>query len=126
MFFIILSMSIFAFIGASALVTINLGGAHSCNPTSAHWAYRMLFIDTQWVGTLQKEILLGDCPDYASVEQHLLEDYYAEQYFSNLFVMLQNETNLLLAEGQLIEYCAQLFKGKLAHKQQKRANLFLV
>lgn len=113
-------------ISASALVTINPGDAHSCNPTSAHWSYRMLFIDTQWIGTLQKEILLCEGSDYASFEQHLLEDFQAYQYFSNLFVMLQNETNPLLAEGQLIEYCAQLFKGKLAHKQQKKANLSLV
>jgi uncharacterized cupin superfamily protein len=40
-------------IGRGTTVTINPGDAHACNPNAGEWSYRMLFVDTQWVGDLQ-------------------------------------------------------------------------
>ncbi|PCH82639.1 MAG: hypothetical protein COB90_00740 [Hyphomicrobiales bacterium] len=36
-------------------VTINPGEAHSCNPESGPWSYRMVYIDAGWIGNWQQQ-----------------------------------------------------------------------
>ena len=52
-------------------VTINPGDAHSCNPKGQAWSYRMLFIDTQWMASIQRDVCTKMDYDYACIEQHL-------------------------------------------------------
>ena len=44
-------------IGAGDTVIINPADIHSCNPMVGDWSYRMLFVDTNWIGQLQSEML---------------------------------------------------------------------
>ncbi len=97
-------------------VTINSGDAHSCNPKGQSWSYRMLFIDSQWMAGVQRDVCEKMDYDYASFEQHLLTDERHFDAFSELFSMLLEEQNPLVAEGSLIEYCAQLFNPQIAFK----------
>ena len=113
-------------ISAGAMVTINPGDAHSCNPQSDNWSYRMIFLNTQWLGNLQKEMNPNQDLDYLPFEQHLLNDTHNYTKFSQLFELLQSETNPLLAQGSLIEYCVQLFNTKLDSQPLKAAKLSLV
>lgn len=97
-------------------VTINPGDAHSCNPKGASWSYRMLFIDSTWIAKAQQDVCASQHFEYASFEQHLLTDQQRYREFSTLFNTLLSQTNPLLAEGLLTEYCAQLFDPSLAFK----------
>ncbi|MCE7628622.1 AraC family ligand binding domain-containing protein, partial [Vibrio fluvialis] len=44
-------------IGGGDVVTINPADMHSCNPHEGEWSYRMLFVDTLWMGQMQQEVL---------------------------------------------------------------------
>lgn len=111
---------------AGVTVTINPGDAHSCNPAAGDWSYRMLFVNTQWVGELQREFLPQQSMDYVPFEQHLLSDTGNYQRFSQLYETLLVETDPLQAEGLLIEYCTQLFTGQTMQTPTTQTNLSLV
>jgi AraC-like DNA-binding protein len=98
-------------VGQGATVTINPGEAHSCNPDNEVWSYRMLFIDTAWITQAQRDVCKGHGFDYGSFEQHFLHDVHSYKTFSALFSLLLVEDNALVAEGVLVEYCAQLFNA---------------
>lgn len=111
---------------SSNLVTINPGDAHSCNPQSEDWSYRMLFVDTKWVGQLQQQMGMSAGLDYLPFEQHYLSKKHSYRQFSQLYSLLQNESNPLLVEGSLIEYLGQLFNQITVEELPKNNNLSLV
>ncbi|PXW14982.1 helix-turn-helix transcriptional regulator [Paraburkholderia caballeronis] len=48
-------------IGAGAVVVINPDTVHACNPAeSAPWAYRMFYVDVDWLASLQHETAEAD------------------------------------------------------------------
>jgi AraC-like DNA-binding protein len=94
-------------------VTINPGDAHSCNAQQVQWSYRMLFVDTQWVGELQREIHLHNQQDFMPFEQHLLESTTRYNRFSCLYDCLLNDPSALKAEEMLIEYLVEIFDSPL-------------
>jgi len=95
-------------IGAGATVTINPGDAHSCNPQQGSWSYRMLFIDSAWLGNLQAQLFDQPVGDYWGFEQHYLIENMRQQY-DQLYFSLLNGNSSLEAETLLIEYCQGLF-----------------
>ena len=113
-------------IQAGVTVTINPSEAPSCTPDQGKWSYRMLFVNTQWVGELQREFLPQQSMDYVPFEQHLLSDTGNYQRFSQLYETLLVETDPLQAEGLLIEYCTQLFTGQTMQTPTTQTNLSLV
>jgi len=103
-------------IGCGDTVTINPADIHSCNPMAGDWSYRMLFVEANWIGQLQSEMLRIDNIDYlpfAEVLNHSLQSY---QQFQHLFVSLLNEPNPLVAESLLIQYLQQYFLDKNPEK----------
>ncbi|WP_163999518.1 AraC family transcriptional regulator [Pyxidicoccus caerfyrddinensis] len=47
-------------VGAGAVVVMNPGDVHACNPIHDQpWSYRMLFVDTRWLAGLQHELGLS-------------------------------------------------------------------
>jgi AraC-like DNA-binding protein len=90
-------------------VTINPGDAHSCNPKEGAWSFRMLFVETQWIANLQQEMLSNVQFDYQPFSQHYKRNISDYRQFSTLFESLKKETNLLTAEGLLIDYFADQF-----------------
>lgn len=95
-------------IGAGATVTINPGDAHSCNPQQGSWSYRMLFIDSHWLGNLQTQLFAKPVGDYWGFEQHYLTTS-KPQDFDQLYLALLNGNSPLEAETLLMEYCQGLF-----------------
>ena len=96
-------------IQAGVTVTINPGDAHSCNPDQGEWSYRMLFIDSAWMADLQRQMFAHKHSDYLPFKQNLLKDKHSYQQFDQLYDCLRTESNPLMAEGRLIDYCQQLF-----------------
>ena len=90
-------------VGAGVTVTINPGDVHACNPSTNRWSYRMLFMEAAWLGRLQQE-LTGTSQDYEPFPTLFETSAQTYQQFHRLFATLEHETNLLLAEGLLVEF----------------------
>ncbi|WP_430734709.1 helix-turn-helix domain-containing protein [Halodesulfovibrio aestuarii] len=90
-------------------VTINPGDVHSCNPDSSEWSYRMLFVDTAWIGAAQAELCEKHTTDY----QGFLQDYESEKAlftrFNALYNVLIQDVNPLAAETYLLQYIQRWF-----------------
>ncbi|MGB1237345.1 MAG: helix-turn-helix domain-containing protein [Pseudomonadales bacterium] len=95
-------------IGRGVSVTINPGDVHSCNPRDGDWSYRMLFIDTHWLGELQRESGLGS-QDYRAFSQHYLEGRDNYVRIDRLYHSLLRGDSALQAEELLLECCLGLF-----------------
>ncbi len=95
-------------VASGTLVTINPADVHSCNPDAGLWSYRMLFVDTQWIGQLQQECLGGQA-DYRAFEADYQSspDFYSR--FSSLYHQLSDGQDPLAAETELIEFLQPLF-----------------
>ena len=91
-------------IGTGDTVTINPSDIHSCNPMLGDWSYRMLFVNTDWIGRLQSEMLDIDNIDYLPFSDILNHSPQAYQQFQVLFASLLTEENPLVAESLLIQY----------------------
>lgn len=94
-------------VGQGDTVTINPGDIHSCNPAVGDWSYRMLFVDTSWVGALQAELSGIDSIDYSAFSHRYLRNQQAYGNFDSLFTHLLHEPNPLSAETLLIAYMQQ-------------------
>jgi len=103
-------------IGEGDTVLINPGDVHSCNPDLKDWSYRMLFIESHWIGQLQSEMTKRDSIDYLPFSDVLSSSKIAYQQFGVLFASLISEKNPLILESMLIEYLQQHF---LLQKQEK-------
>lgn len=114
-------------INAGDTVTINPGDTHSCNPSSEDWSYRMLFVDTDWIGQVQSEItgLWGE--DYQPFSHLLENDENFFKQFELLFNSLLNDSSKLLSETLLIEFVKQSISTK-AHiiRREKKPSLVKV
>ncbi|WP_164021611.1 AraC family transcriptional regulator [Pyxidicoccus trucidator] len=52
-------------VGAGAVVVMNPGDVHACNPIHDQpWSYRMLHVDTRWLASLQHELGLNENQGY--------------------------------------------------------------
>ena len=91
-------------VGRGTTVTINPGEAHSCNPKAGSWSYRMLFVDTGWIGQLQQEMLNSHGRDYLPFVELFESDLQTYQAFDQLFESLLSESNSLVAESLLIQF----------------------
>ncbi|MEH6471399.1 MAG: AraC family transcriptional regulator [Halopseudomonas sp.] len=98
-------------IGRGTTVTINPGDAHSCNPKAGNWSYRMLFVDSGWVGQLQQEMLNSHGQDYLPFPELYESSRHTYQTFDSLFNRLLSEANPLVAESLLIDFLAGRFLG---------------
>lgn len=96
-------------IGAGTTVTINPADAHSCNPLAGSWSYRMLFIDSHWVGELQQQMFNSQRYDYHAFPHLFRSDAASYQEFNQLFQSLLSEPDPLINESLLIEFLAQQF-----------------
>jgi len=114
-------------LNAGDTVTINPGDTHSCNPSSEDWSYRMLFVDTHWIGKIQSEIT--DCwnEDYQPFSNLLENDESFSKQFKLLFDSLLNDSDRLLSETLLIAFIKQSISTK-AHitKQEEKPCLVKV
>jgi AraC-like DNA-binding protein len=96
-------------IGRGSTVTINPGDAHACNPDAGEWSYRMLFVDSQWIGSLQRELFNSEGIDYLPFPALFNNRKTSYQHFDQLFHQLLEANNSLAAETQLIEFLQNQF-----------------
>lgn len=96
-------------IHAMDTVMINPGDVHSCNPYSEEWSYRMLFVDAEWIGEMQREIFDSSLVDYQcfSTAYETGRKRYAE--FSGLYAALMQDSSALACESALVEFVAKCF-----------------
>jgi len=104
---------------AGDTVTINPGDTHSCNPDSDGWSYRMLFVNTDWVGQLQSEMTGLNNQDYLPFSKLFETDKEFYQRFELLFNALQNESSQLVSETLLMQFLEQCFNGDIKHKKHE-------
>ncbi|WP_411994694.1 AraC family transcriptional regulator [Agarivorans sp. DSG3-1] len=90
-------------------VTINPGDVHSCNPKQGAWSYRMLFVDSHWVGELQQEILVKPASDYQPFEQHYANDPATFTLLAELFSAIKHDHDGLQQESLLIQFFESQF-----------------
>ncbi len=95
-------------IGVGSMVTVNPGEVHSCNPAAGLWSYRMLFLNANWLGELQREVL-GGSQDYHCFPGAIHVQAGAAGQFDQLFSSLLDAGTALAAETQLIELLQPLF-----------------
>ncbi|RQM50321.1 AraC family transcriptional regulator [Paraburkholderia bannensis] len=62
-------------IGAGSVVIINANVVHACNPAADEaWAYRMFYVDVDWLAKLQRELGCGAQDGLRPFEQTLTRD----------------------------------------------------
>ncbi len=93
-------------------VTINPGDVHSCNPKQGQWSYRMLFVESAWIGQLQQEMLACPASDYLAFEQQLLSDKRSYALLDELFSKIQLQQNSLEQESLLLDFFEQQFASQ--------------
>jgi len=101
-------------IGRGTTVTINPADAHACNPRAGRWSYRMLFVDTSWMGRLQQEMVQTQGADYLPFPARFENEIATYQAFDHLFTQLLDESDPQAAESLLIEFLAARFLGRFA------------
>lgn len=97
-------------IGAGDLVTINPDDLHSCNPHAGRWSYRMLFVDTHWIGELQQDIA-GGSTDYRPFPGLFESNPNSFNQFDRLYGILEREHNPLVAESELFAFLQTRFEN---------------
>lgn len=102
-------------IGRGTTVTINPADSHSCNPDRQHWSYRMLFVDTLWLGQLQAEIF-HSAEDYIPFSEPYQFSALSYRRFNALFEALQAEDSGI-AETLLIGYLEAMFSNRQRRRQ---------
>lgn len=107
-------------INQGTTVTINPGDAHSCNPDAGEWSYRMLFVDTAWIGQLQQEIFTPQGEDYLPFNADFDTAKTGFTQFDRLFQSLLLEEETLAAETKLIEFLNSQFRK---HFQNQTARI---
>lgn len=95
-------------VGRGSLVTINPGDAHSCNPDAGRWSYRMLFVDSRWLGGLQRE-LFGGAQDFRPFAGPLDDSGLGYRPFDRLFALLARGREPLAAETALLDFLMPRF-----------------
>jgi AraC-like DNA-binding protein len=96
-------------IGQGTMVTINPADAHSCNPDAGAWSYRMLFVNTQWLGQLQQEMFGTHELDYCDFSTQKREDQHLLSAFNELYQALNLAEPSLHAETSMVTLIRQLF-----------------
>jgi len=119
-------------ISTGDLVAINPADAHSCNPRDGAWSYRMLFVDTQWLGAMQQE-LFGGQEDYRAFEWQRSSRADLRLNFNQLYQSLLQDKNSLEAETDLLTFISASFKRqgesliqpKISHQQADKVRQLL-
>ncbi|MDP2574580.1 AraC family transcriptional regulator [Vibrio penaeicida] len=100
-------------------VTINPGDMHSCNPDKTQWSYRMLFVDTQWIGKLQQEWTKKSGVDYQPFFHQYEQRSDLYRLFHQLYQSLLSEKNALVTETLMVEYLASIFEHPVSPSLNK-------
>ncbi len=107
-------------IGRGAIVTINPADLHACNPDDGRWSYRMLFVDTDWMGQLQRE--LAPCSaDYRPFSDVLATEPGIKTRFDRLYKLLDGAGNKLEAETALIAFLGPFFSSSATQENDSIA-----
>lgn len=96
-------------VGAGAVVVMNPGEVHACNPIADQpWSYTMLYVDRDWLGSLQQELGLGADQDLRALGTTLTTDALLFRGLNDLgTVLLDADSELLQKQSAAVEFfCA--------------------
>ncbi|RKH04834.1 AraC family transcriptional regulator [Corallococcus sp. CA053C] len=97
-------------VGAGALVVMNPGDVHACNPIHDQpWSYRMLHVDTRWLASLQHELGLNANRGYHPFATLLTTEPGLYAAFHRFYdVLTGREVEPLRKHGAAVTFFAQL------------------
>jgi AraC-like DNA-binding protein len=96
-------------IGAGTVVVMNPGDAHSCNPTrAAPWAYRMLYLNTGWLGSIQQELGASRNQDFQPFSTTSTRRPALYAAINRLYDVLTSSASPLEKEGACVGLAIQL------------------
>ncbi len=110
-------------IGAGSTVTINPGMAHSCNPHQGDWSYRMLFVDTAWLGQIQAEFDGKYGSDYREFSTKKSDDLRVFAAIQNFYSTLMSTSMTLEVETEFLALVPLLFAVTDAESPAKNGSL---
>jgi len=99
-----------AHVSAGAVVVVNPEVVHACNPAADEaWAYRMFYLDTNWLAMLQHELGFGAHEGFRPFEQTLTwqPDLFAGLNALYELIVDPQET-LLRKESEIVAYFTKL------------------
>lgn len=105
-------------IGRGDIVTINPSDVHSCNPERGDWSYKMLFVDSLWMGNIQQQILGSQDADYSAFLNHYERNDRMKHSFSALYSSLIIEDSVLEAEARLYDFIEVCFYRSSSEARQ--------
>ncbi|WP_217987844.1 AraC family transcriptional regulator [Halomonas salipaludis] len=97
-------------IHAGHLVLMNPDWVHACNPVDGQpWAYRMLYVDAEWLTRLRHAAGLIDTPCWQDISAAVIADpgWYAG-YRCMTDALLDPQRDLLNKQSELVEYLSAL------------------
>ena len=95
--------------GRGSVVIINPEDVHACNPEKdSAWAYRMLFIESDWLAALQREMGLSAQHDLHLFAQTASDDRALYDDLNRLFETLWQPTEKLSKESALVAFLMRL------------------
>ncbi|MGF1754204.1 AraC family transcriptional regulator [Vibrio makurazakiensis] len=110
-------------IGKGDIVTINPADVHSCNPESGEWSYKMLFVDSLWLGDIQQQVLGRKDSDYYAFQYDFERHPKIRRYFQELYQSLMNGSTSLAAEYHLYRFIEHSFQRDVMSSSKVSRNL---
>lgn len=98
-------------IDAGTLVLMNPGDVHACNPIEDQpWAYRMLYVDAEWLGELQAELGVG-WAGFRRFTPVMTRDPQLREGFKRFHaVLIDDQAELLEKSGAAIEFFSAMHR----------------
>ncbi|WP_233872565.1 AraC family transcriptional regulator [Paraburkholderia adhaesiva] len=97
-------------IGAGAVVVVNPEVVHACNPAeAAPWAYRMFYLDVDWLAQLQQDLGFGANHSFHAFEQTLSTQPELFAGLNQLYALLIDaREDTLRKESAIVAYFSAL------------------
>jgi AraC-like DNA-binding protein len=97
-------------IGAGAVVIVNPEVVHACNPAeAAPWAYRMFYLDVDWLARLQHELGFGANLGFHAFEQTLSTRPELFDGLNRLYdLLIDSSVETLRKESAIVAYFSVL------------------
>ena len=97
-------------VGAGAVVVMNPGDVHACNPIDDQpWSYRMLYVDTRWLASLQHEVGLNANQGYHPFASSLTTSPGLYAAFNRFYdVLTAHEAESLRKHSAAVTFFGQL------------------
>lgn len=111
-------------VGAGSLVIMNPGEVHACNPLQNEpWAYRMLFVCTRWLASLQSDASGKTHTEMQPFNTQVTDTPYLYRGLNSLQdILLDRSATLLEKESAAVVYFTLLERSERGERRQPAAH----